>query len=260
MRLAHKIALVTGAASGIGRTTAITFAREGAKVLCADINEAGAQETARRIGNAATAARLDVTSEVDWERVTQFAIDTFGKLDIVANIAGIGRGGSIEDLNLDDWHAMFAVNVTGVMLGCKHGLKAIVRSGGSGAILNMSSMAGLVGTSDLAGYTASKGAVTMLTKSVALHCAEKRYPVRCVSIHPTYVDTEMLDPVAELSGDRAAMLAGMAAQVPIGRVATPQDIANVCLFAASDDAAMVSGSPLIVDGAQLAGPPAAHFK
>ncbi|MEX6723734.1 SDR family NAD(P)-dependent oxidoreductase [Parapedomonas caeni] len=259
-RLANKVALVTGGGSGIGRATALTFAREGASVFVADINLAAAQRVAGTIGAQAEAHLLDVTSEPAWEAAVQAAIDRFGKLDIVANIAGIGRGGSIEDTTLEDWHAMIAVNLTGVMLGCKHGIKGIVRSGGAGAIVNMSSMGGIVGPSDIAGYCASKGGVTVLTKSVAMHCAEQRYPIRCVSIHPTYVDTEMLDPVAEAAGaQRADLLAGMARLVPIGRVATPQDIANACLFAASDEAAMISGSGLLVDGAQLAGPPSAHF-
>lgn len=259
-RLANKVALVTGGGSGIGRATALTFAREGASVVVADINLEAARRVADAIGAQADARHLDVTSEPAWEAAVQAAIDRFGKLDIVANIAGIGRGGSIEDTTLEDWHAMIAVNLTGVMLGCKHGIKGIVRSGGAGAIVNMSSMGGIVGPSDIAGYCASKGGVTVLTKSVAMHCAEQRYPIRCVSIHPTYVDTEMLDPVAEAAGaQRADLLAGMARLVPMGRVATPQDIANACLFAASDEAAMISGSGLLVDGAQLAGPPSAHF-
>lgn len=260
-RLESKNALVTGAGSGIGRSVCLTFAREGAQVLAADIDWAAAEETMRRAGSRVKAYLMDVASEPAWESATQAAIDLFGKLDIVCNIAGIGRGGTIEDLTLDDWNAMVAVNLTGVVLGCKHGVKAIVRSGGRGAIINMSSIGGLVGPADIAGYNTTKGGVTVLTKSVAMHCAERGYPIRCLSIHPTYVDSEMLDPVAAATGmDRASMIAGMARLVPIGRVATPQDVANVCLFAASDEAAMMSGSALIVDGAQLAGPPSVHFK
>ncbi|MEM7569645.1 MAG: SDR family oxidoreductase [Pseudomonadota bacterium] len=260
MLLEGKIALVTGGASGIGRATCRSMAEEGAKVIVADIDEDGARRTASDIGDAGFPLTLNVAEEASWQAGCKHILEALGRLDIVANVAGIGRGGSIEDTALDDWHAMIAVNLTGTMLGCKHGLKAIVSSGGAGAIINVSSIAGLVGTSDLAGYCASKGGVTTLTKSVALHCAEKRYQVRCISIHPTYVDTEMLDPVAQAGGiSRSDLTEGMAKLVPMGRVATPKDIADTVVFAASDRAAMISGSALMVDGAQLAGPPSAHF-
>lgn len=258
-RLEGKTAFITGAASGIGRATALLFANEGARVVAADISLAGAERTVAQIGANALAVALDVASESQWEQALQRAIDQFGRLDIVCNIAGIGRGGSIEDVELADWNAMLAVNLTGTMLGCKHGVRAIKRTGGSGAIVNVSSVGGLVGIADIAGYCASKGGVTILSKSVALHCAQRGYPIRCVSVHPTYVDTEMLDPVAAAMGSRSELLARMARQVPVGRVATPNDIARTILFAASDDAAMVNGSSLIADGAQLAGPPSAHF-
>ncbi len=260
-RLQDKIAIVTGAASGIGRATARLFAQEGARVVVADIDAEGARRTSEEIGEAALTCPMDVTNESDWEGAVAMAIARFGKLDGVCNIAGIGRGGTIEDVTLDDWNAMIAVNLTGTMLGCKHGIRGIVRSGGAGAIVNLSSLGGLVGIADIAGYCASKGGVTILSKSIALHCAQRGYPIRCISVHPTYVDTEMLDPVVDaMGGDRGALLAGMARLVPMGRVAKPDDIARTILFAMSDDAAMVSGSPLIVDGAQLAGPPSAHFQ
>nr|WP_298721207.1 SDR family oxidoreductase [uncultured Steroidobacter sp.] len=259
-RLEGKTAFITGAASGIGRATALLFATEGARVVAADISAAGAERTAERIGANALALMLDVASEPQWEQAMRLAVDRFGRLDIVCNIAGIGRGGCIEDVTLEDWNAMLAVNLTGTMLGCKHGVRTIKNTGGRGAIVNVSSVGGLVGIADIAGYCASKGGVTILTKSVALHCAQRGYPIRCVSVHPTYVDTEMLDPVAAAMGSRSELLARMARQVPVGRVATADDIARTILFAASDDAIMIDGSALIVDGAQLAGPPSAHFE
>lgn len=259
-RFRGKTAFVTGGASGIGRATVLRFIAEDAQVVIADINEDQARTLADELGRNAMAMRLDVSSEPAWERAMQDALAWAGRLDIVCNIAGIGRGGNIEDTTLEDWDAMIAVNLTGTMLGCKHGVKSIASSGGSGAIINMSSIGGLVGPADIAGYNATKGGVTILTKSVALHCAQRRYPIRCVSIHPTYVDSEMLDPVAAAAGvTRQSLIAAMAQQVPMGRVATPNDVASAVLFAASDEASMVSGSGIIVDGAQLAGPPGAHF-
>lgn len=260
MRLEGKVAIITGGASGIGRATAQTFAREGAQVAVADIDIAGAQATAEEIGPTASALHLDVSVESQWATAADQTVERYGKLDILANVAGIGFPGTIMDLTMAHWNAMIAVNLTGVMLGCQTAIRTISDTGGAGAIINVSSLAGLIGISDVAGYCASKGGVTTLSKSVALYCAERRLPIRCVSIHPTYVDSEMLDPIAADLGDRSAMIAGMAALVPMGRIAKPQDIANAILFAASDEAAMVSGSPLIVDGAQLAGTTAAHSK
>jgi 3(or 17)beta-hydroxysteroid dehydrogenase len=260
MRLQGKVAIVTGAASGIGRATAIAFAREGARVGVTDINLAGAEATAAAIGEAAIALPLDVTSEATWAEATAATVKRFGKLDSLANIAGIGFPGTIMDLTIDHWNKMIAVNLTGVMLGCQAAIRAISETGGRGAIVNVSSLAGLVGISDVAGYCASKGGVTTLSKSVALYCAEQHLPIRCVSVHPTYVDSEMLDPIADAIGNREAMVAAMASLVPMGRIAKPEDIANAILFAVSDEAAMLSGSPLIIDGAQLAGPSSAHTK
>ncbi|ARR56088.1 3-beta hydroxysteroid dehydrogenase [Rhizorhabdus wittichii DC-6] len=260
MRLKDKIAIVTGGASGIGRATALTFAREGARVAVADIDADGAARTAAQIGEQAMAIAFDVADEAAWADAARRTVDRFGRLDILANIAGIGFPGTILDLTMDQWNRMIAVNLTGVMLGCQAAIRAITASGGSGAIVNVSSLAGLVGIADVAGYCGSKGGVTTLSKSVALFCAERGLPIRCVSVHPTYVDSEMLDPIADAVGGRQAMVDAMARLVPIGRIATPQDIANAILFAASDEAAMMSGHALVIDGAQLAGPTSAHSK
>ncbi len=260
MRLKDKVAIVTGAASGIGRATALTFAREGARVGVADINADGAAAAAAAIGEAAVAIPFDVSSEAGWADAVGRTVDRFGKLDILANVAGIGFPGTILDLTMDQWNRMIAVNLTGVMLGCQAAIRAITATDGSGAIVNVSSLAGIIGISDVAGYCGSKGGVTTLSKSVALYCAEQGLPIRCVSIHPTYVDSEMLDPIAGAVGGRQAMLDAMGRLVPIGRIATPQDIANAILFAASDEAAMMSGHALVIDGAQLAGPSSAHTK
>jgi len=257
-RLSGKIAIITGGASGIGRATCHAFAREGARVVVADINLAGAAITAADIGDNALALKLDVGSELDWQGAIERTVSMFGKVDIVCNVAGVGFPGTIEDITADQWKKMVEVNLTGVLWGCKYGVRAIRASGGSGAIVNVSSVGGLAGIADVAGYCATKGGVSTLTKSVALHCATQHLPIRCVSVHPTYVDSEMLDPVAAAFSSREVMLQGMSALVPMGRVAKPEDIAGAILFAASDEAAMISGSAILVDGAQLAGPMSAH--
>ncbi|NOX93648.1 MAG: glucose 1-dehydrogenase [Alphaproteobacteria bacterium] len=255
-RLEGKTAIVTGGASGIGRATCKLFADEGAKIVVADIDMDGAQATVESIGAAACPHALNVTKEEAWEELMASGLGAEKNLDILVNCAGIGRAGSFEELSLEDWNAMVAVNLTGVFLGCKHACKAMRRAGNGGSIVNISSIAGLVGGSDIAGYSATKGGVTMLSKSVALHGA--RHGIRCNSVHPTYVDSEMLDPIVDAFPDRETMLAGMAQEVPIGRVATPQDIAYTILFLASDESAMVTGSALVADGGQLAGLPSKH--
>ncbi|MCH4150640.1 MAG: SDR family oxidoreductase [Sphingobium sp.] len=253
-RLAGKVAIITGGSSGVGRATCRRFAQEGAFVIVADINLDGAKMVAQELAGQGMAVHLDVASEEAWLYALNLAVDHGGKLDIVCNIAGVGKVGTIEELDLNDWQRMIAVNLTGTMLGCKLGLATILQSGGRGAIVNMNSIAGLAGMADIAGYGASKGGVTMLTKAMALHCCQKGYPVRCVSIHPTYIDTGMLDHnLMNTAGGYEERLQELGALIPIGRIATPEDVANAVLFAASDEAAMISGSSILVDGAQLAG-------
>lgn len=227
-------------------------------MLVADINEQGGMATVASIGGAARFQYLDVSSEPDWIVATKQAITYFGRLDILVNCAGIGFSCHAEEIDLEAWNQIIAVNLTGTMLGCKHGIRAIKRSDGGGSIINLSSVGGLLGTSDLAAYCATKGGVTLLTKSVALDCAQLGYEIRCNSIHPTYVDTEMLKPIEEMIGSREVMVSAMLRNVPLGRLATPQDIANSVLFLASDDSAMITGTAFLVDGGTTAGMPAAH--
>jgi 3(or 17)beta-hydroxysteroid dehydrogenase len=260
-RLLGKVALVTGAASGIGLAVARRFLAEGARVVAADIVDIPENRIVETPSTTLLLRRMDVSEEADWANSVDAAIESFGRLDIVANMAGIGIGGSIEDFELSGWHKMVAVNLTGAMLGCKYGIRGIVKSGGAGAIVLMSSTSGIAPPGDTPGYAATKGGLTTLTRSVALHCASKGYPIRCLSIHPTYVDTPMMDPIADAMGlHRSEIIGMMAKDVPVGRIATPIDIANVVLFAASDEAGMVSGSAILVDGAKLAGPLRSPFQ
>ncbi|MBP7334844.1 SDR family oxidoreductase [Niveispirillum sp.] len=258
-RMQGKVALVTGAASGIGRATCIALAREGARVVVADINQTGGEETVARIGaDAAFYQYLDVADEQSWIDAIAAATARFGKLNVLANVAGIGSSCDFEATSLADWNRMLAVNLTGVFLGCKQALGAMARAGEPGAIVNVASVGAHIAGPDIVAYCASKGGVRMLTKGVAMHCAAKGLPIRANSVNPTFVDSEMLDPIASLFGDRDVMRTSMARQIPIGRMATPADIANGVLFLASDEAAMVSGTELFIDGAQTAGFPSQH--
>ena len=257
-RFTGKTAIVTGGASGIGREVVQQLSGEGCHVIVADINLDKATEVAGRLTCGSMAFALDVTSEAAWVGIMKGAEETFGGLDILINSAGVGFADEFEDMPLAHWDAMMAVNLTGTFLGCQKAIKLMKKTVTPGAIVNISSIAGLMGGEDIAGYSASKGGVTLLTKSVALYCAGKGYDIRCNSIHPTYVDTEMLDPVAEAFGDRQVMLDGMASQVPLGRVAKPGDIAGAILFLCSPEAAMITGHQMVIDGGQLAGLPAQH--
>ena len=258
MKLAGKVALITGGASGIGRATAERFAQEGARIAVADINRAGGESTVAALDGEHRFFALDVTSEADWQTCTRSVSETWGALDILVNCAGVGTHGPFEETTLDEWQHVINVNLTGVFLGCKHAVASMIKTATRGSIVNLSSIAGSVGGEDIAAYSASKGGVTVLTKSIALSCAHRGLGIRCNAVHPTYVDTEMLDPVAEAYGDRDVMRAAMAMNVPLGKLATAQDIANANLFLASDDAAMVTGTALVVDGGTTAGLPARH--
>lgn len=242
---------MTGAASGIGRAIAHALAEQGATVLVADIDENTALAVVAEIvdaGGSAEAVPLDVTDEDQRVEAIDEALERHQRLDILVNNAGIGGGdGSIEDMTVVGWRRIQAVNSEGVMLGCKHGVRAMKQSGG-GSIVNMSSIAGIVGAPQLAAYCASKGAVRMLTKSVALHCARKGYGIRCNSVHPSYTDTPMVDRMVAAHRDPERMRAALQSASPLGRMGEPADVAGAVLYLASDDAAFVTGTELVVDG------------
>lgn len=261
MKLSNKVALVTGAGSGIGRATALRLADEGASVVVADLQRAGAEQTAallREEGGRAVVEVFDVADAAGWAGAVSRSEQAFGALHIVCNIAGITSPVDFEELSLEQWNREMAVNLTSVFLGCQHGVRAIRRSAQSGAIVNLGSAAGLRGVPSTAAYCAAKGGIRTLTQAVAMHCAEKGYPIRCNAVHPSYVDTSMFDPAVPLFGDRETMLKAFAQDIPLGRVATPDDIARAVAFLASDDSAMVTGTELIVDGGHTARLPT-HF-
>src|SRR5688572_20135631 len=242
-RVENKIAIVTGAASGIGRGCARKLAAENAKVVCVDKDDRAAQ-VAAEIGGAFEL--LDVTDEAGWTRVVEATRNRFGKLDILVNAAGVAVWGDIEKTTLEQWRFVNSVNAEGTFLGCRAAIGAMKTHGGS--IVNISSVAGLVADADAPAYCASKGAVRLLTKSVALHAARKGYNVRCNSVHPSFIDTPMVDAVVAGAKDSAKMRAAVQHAAPLGRIGEVDDVAHAVLYLASDESKFVTGSELVVDG------------
>ena len=253
-RVADKTAIVTGAGSGIGRAIATTLAAEGARLLLTDLNEASVQETLAAVaeaGGEALALAHDVTDEAAWSAVVAQAQDRFGGLHILVNNAGIGgedQAQNPETVTLENWRRVNAVNLEGVMLGCRTAIPAI-RAAGGGAIVNLSSLASRVATPYIAAYGASKAGVAQYSKSVALHCAQRRANIRCNSIHPGPIQTPMLERLFALTGrDAEDGRRRLLRAVPLHAFGTPQDVANAVLFLASDDSRYITGAELAVDG------------
>src|SRR4029077_9261916 len=253
-RVQDKVALVTGGASGIGFAAAKLFVEEGATVVVADRDEAAGKTAVARLGQGASLHRLDVTREDEWVAVTDAVVRDFGRIDILVNSAGVVLFKDIEATTLDEWRALMAVNLDGTFLGCKHAVRVMKDRGGGGgggrggSIVNMSSVAGLIGSGNLAAYSASKGGVRLLTKSVALHCARKGYNIRCNSVHPSFADTPMLRAMIADARNPAKLEANFTAAAPLGRLAQPIEIARTILFLASDESAFTTGAELVVDG------------
>jgi len=252
-RVAGKKALVTGAAQGLGAAQAQMLAREGAKVLLADINAEGAAAQAAAIdaelgAGTAFAVKLDVTREDDWLAALEVAKARLGGLSVLVNNAGIGVRGNIENCTLEDWKRGFAVNVDSVFLGCKHSL-ALMKDNQPGSIINISSIAGLIASDTMPGYNASKAAVWMLSKSVALYCAKMGWDIRSNSVHPTFIDTPILDGMVASTGkSKEVIMDKLARQIPLKRVGHPDDIANGVLYLASDESRFMTGAELKLDG------------
>jgi NAD(P)-dependent dehydrogenase (short-subunit alcohol dehydrogenase family) len=249
-RVANKVALVTGAAQGLGAATAKLLAREGAKVFLTDINVEGIEEQARLINaqyaGRACASEQDVTDEKAWLLTLEKVRSRFDALHILVNNAGIGSVANIEEESYDNWRRVHAVDLDSVFLGSKHAIALIAESGG-GSIVNISSISGIIAGHNLAAYNSAKAAVRHLSKSIALHCARARNGVRCNSVHPVFIDTPILDRMAA-GGDRSAALDKLARQIPLGRVGQPDDVAYAVLYLASDESAFVTGSEIRVDG------------
>lgn len=257
-RLVGKVALVTGAARGIGAAIAEAFIAEGALVWLTDIDTAGTVELADRLGHAATAARLDVREEGDWTRVVSALLDRHGRLDVLVNNAGITgfEAGPVahdpEHARLEDWQAVHRTNLDGVFLGCKHAIRAM-RPARAGSIINISSRSGLVGVPAAAAYASSKAAVRNHTKTVALWCAQQGLAIRCNSLHPGAILTPLWEPMLGSGAERDARMAELVADTPLRRFGQPGEIAAVAVLLASDEATYVTGAEISIDGGLLAG-------
>jgi 3(or 17)beta-hydroxysteroid dehydrogenase len=243
--------LITGGASGIGRECAALFLQRGARVALADIDVQGGARAAVELGEGATFFELDVSSEASWSRLLASIGAAWGRLDVLVNAAGIALNADIEETTLEQFHRIHAVNVDGVFLGCK-AVIPLMRAGGGGSIVNLSSIAGLRGVAKLAAYNSAKGAVRLLTKSVALHCAEKGYNIRCNSLHPSYVDTPMVRDMIAASPNPARLESVMNRVSPLNRMARPSEVAAAVAFLASDAASFINGAEIPVDGGATA--------
>src|SRR3990172_6199741 len=243
MRLAGKVALVTGGASGMGRGVAIRFAEEGADVAVADVNRQGADETAlevRRLQTRALAIEADVTSRADCERMVRETVASLGKLDIFVANAGIGRGAPFLELAEDDWQAVIDTNLTGVFLSCQAAARQMVKQGHGGRIITTASVAAERPGTLMAGYHAAKAGVKMLNQVMALELAP--HHITCNALAPGVINPPLPAPLGE------AMKAAGHQAAPLGRVGEPQDVANLALFLASDEAAWITGDMIFVDG------------
>jgi NAD(P)-dependent dehydrogenase (short-subunit alcohol dehydrogenase family) len=245
-----KVGIITGAASGIGAATAHTLAREGARLVLTDLDDNAGQALAEATGG--VFLHHDVTDEDGWPAVIA-AAEQFGRLDIMVANAGIAVMGSAVDMSLKDWRRQMAINVDGVFLSVKHCIPAMRRAGHGGSIVMLSSVAGLRGSAGLAGYSATKGAVRLFAKSMALECAQAGDAIRVNSVHPGIIATPIWTKMPPGGNQAIDPQAVAAASVPLGKAGEAEEIANGILFLASDLSSHMTGSELVIDGGLTAG-------
>jgi NAD(P)-dependent dehydrogenase (short-subunit alcohol dehydrogenase family) len=248
--LDNKVGIVTGAASGIGAASARVFAREGARLVLTDIDDARGKALAEELG--AAYLHLDVAEEDGWPAVIA-AAEKLGRCDIMVANAGIGIMGPLVDMSLKDWRRQMAINVDGVFLSVKYCIPAMRRAGNGGSIVMLSSVAGLRGSAGLAGYSATKGAVRLFAKSVALECAQAGDGIRVNSVHPGIIATPIWEKIPVGANAPIDPYAVAQAMVPIGKAGEAEDIANGILFLCSDLSSHMTGSELVIDGGMTAG-------
>jgi NAD(P)-dependent dehydrogenase (short-subunit alcohol dehydrogenase family) len=234
-QLSNKIVLVSGAAGAIGSSVCAAIARAGGTAIATDL-----------AGQAGIDHPLDVTVEADWRRVTGDIEARHGRLDGLVNAAGIASLGSIEDLDLATWRRVMAINLDGTFLGCKHAFPLLRKQGG--AIVNLASVLALVGGHNLTAYSASKGGVSLLTKSVALYGARLKPPVRCNAVCPAFVEGAMVDAIANATKNPPLVQQRLAQDIPLGRMGKPAEIADLCVYLLSEQAAFITGADIPIDG------------
>ena len=248
-RLKGKVALITGGASGLGANAAILMVQEGASAVVADVAVDRGKAVAAKLGSAGHFVKLDVTNEDNWKSAIREAVDKFGALHVLVNSAGIGLSKTVEEISLEEWRKVHAIDLDGVFMGCKHGVAEIKkhthRLGGS--IINISSISGIIAGANMAAYNSAKAGVRLLSKSVALHCAKSGYNIRCNSVHPTFIDTPILDRYRDRFGNEM-MQQKLGRQVPIGRLGRPEEVGWALVFLASDESSFMTGSEVVIDG------------
>ncbi len=247
-RVKNKVAIVTGGAGGLGKAEASLLAKEGAKVVVTDLDEAAVERLAKEIssqGATAISTRHDVTSESEWSRVLEQTLEAFGRLDILVNNAGVIIYKKIEDTSLAEWRQLMSVNLDGVFLGTKFAIGAMKRTGG-GSIINIASVAGLIGNPDASAYHASKGGVRLFSKAAAVECSKAGYGynIRVNSIYPGVMETQMADALKEDENKYRTALSWHA----MGHFGEPMDVAYGVLYLASDESKFLTGSELVIDG------------
>jgi len=250
-RVAGKVIIVTGAASGLGKADAQRLAQEGGRLVLTDLNRAAGQEVAHECG--ALFVEQDVSNEASWQKLVAMTVAEFGRLDGLVNNAGIAHVANIETETTEQWHRILRVHLDGTFFGCQAALPEIVRSGG-GSIINMSSTAALVGISPYLAYSAAKGGIRAMTKSIAMHCREQKNNIRCNSVHPGSISTPMVHNALEtLSGFKLMEQDDPEAARQAMGIGEPLDVANMVLFLASDESKHINGAELVVDNGDTIG-------
>jgi len=246
-RLEGKVAIVTGAAKGLGEADARAFAREGAQVIMTDVDVENGERIAKEIGGAARFVRQDVRYEAEWKSLIDMVMAEYGKLNVLVNNAGVVEAGTIETTTEEDYRFVMAVSADGTFFGCKHAVPAMAKSGG-GSIINMASIASIQGEAYVAAYCAAKGAVEALSRAVAVHCAQNKLNIRCNSVHPSGIVTPMVMSMGEkMASAGLVSLQDDNAASGVSKLGEPDDIANTIVFLASDESKFISGTTIVVD-------------
>jgi len=252
-RVSNKVAIITGAASGLGKADAMRLSEEGAKLVLTDINVQEGKLVAKDCKNEALFFEQDVSQENSWSDLMKATISEFGKLDVLVNNAGIAPIGNIESTTTDQWHDILKVNLDSVFFGCRAAIPEISKSGG-GSIINMSSTTALIGLSPYLAYSAAKGGIRSMTKSIAMHCQEQKNNIRCNSIHPGSIFTPMVDKALEtLAGIKLMEQDDPETTRKAMGIGEPLDVANMVLFLASDESKHINGAELVIDNGATAG-------